>query len=271
MLRSIASTILMSTLLLTGIATADEFGACCLPDGSCTDLPNDLPVDGEGLCDILQGTWLGTGTSCKTSACLDGACCFMEVECEPLLSQEDCESAGGVFLGELSTCENEGNYCRDDLGACCLDFQDCIEQVAPDDCSTIGGEFIGIDTNCNEDAPWCAILFGACCFGEYCVEQAEEYECEISGGTFWYGPCEEFTDIPECVASPRGACCVDGINCETDVTELECDQMNGVYYGDDTTECPPTCAVNVFGACCFFDGAEYRHPASKDVKSSILQ
>lgn len=256
-IRLIASIILMSTLLLASSATADQYGACCLPDGSCNDISVDGPFDGETFCDLLQGTWLGAGTSCETITCLDGACCFMDIECEPLLSQQECESAGGVFLGELSTCQNEGSYCRDDLGACCVDFENCFDLVSQDECSSMGGKFFGIDSTCNEDAPWCIVLFGACCYGEYCLELLEEDECELSGGLFWYGPCEEFSDVPECVASPRGACCVDGINCETDVTELECDQMNGAYYGDDTTECPPTCAVNVFGACCLDQGCSY--------------
>ena len=256
--RLIASTIVMITLLLTTGATAGEYGACCLPDDSCIDLPVDVPFDGQVICETaLQGIWLGDGTSCKTNSCQSGACCFMDIECEDFWSQQDCESAGGVFLGELSMCENEGSYCRDDLGACCVEYEICYDLISQDECSSMGGEFFGIDSTCNEDAPWCIILFGACCFGEYCLELVEEDECELSGGTFWYGPCDEFTDVPECVASPRGACCVNDINCETDVTELECDQMNGLYYGDDSTECHPTCAVNVYGACCLDDGCSY--------------
>ena len=181
-----------------------------------------------------------------------GACCF-EVDpniCVDAFTQEDCLNQGGTFLGPDSVCDVDGLWCTTSIGACCFNSSTCVEGVYEDDCWWTGGEFFGNESTCANEGFWCITYYGACCFGEYCLEQVEEYECEVSGGIFWYGPCDEFSDIPECVASPRGACCVGGTSCETNVTELECDQMNGQYYGDDTTDCPATCAELVFGACC---------------------
>ena len=255
MIRSLLAAVILLAMPCPSLV-AGETGACCYSDELCTDIPL---AEGEIACDLLGGTWLGEGTSCEDGDCLIGACCFTDFEyyCEELVSQNACESDGGTFLGQLSTCDNEGSYCQTYYGACCVDYTDCLDSVSEEKCWFMGGEFIGADTTCSNNAPWCTYLFGACCFGDYCLELVEESDCESSGGTFWYGPCDEFSDVPECVATPRGACCVGDTTCETDVTEHECDQMNGQYYGDDTTDCPDSCEDMALGACCLDTGCDF--------------
>lgn len=72
-------------------------GACCKPDGSCTDEPN------EGACLAAGGTFQGLGTNCLTVNC-GGACCGTDGLCTDVDSQNACLATGGTFQGYNTNC-----------------------------------------------------------------------------------------------------------------------------------------------------------------------
>lgn len=217
-----------------------EIGACCYDDGnSCEELP-------QIICEVLfLGTWLGEGSSCVDGDCSIGACCLTAFgDCLDQTTEQDCNAQGGDFLGALSTCNVEGDSCQESYGACCLwwsggPWGKCYE-MPNIECDWMGGEFYGEDTTCANDAPGCTIYYGACCYGDYCDDSVSEPDCEWSGGIFWYGLCEEFSDVPECVSDPDpigGACCIDGTQCVDEVVDdIACWlEFGGVFYGEGST------------------------------------
>jgi hypothetical protein len=73
-------------------------GACCKPDGTCSDVTNTA-------CNAISGAvFQGTGTACGTTTCPQpGACCLPAAACS-FTVQTVCVSGGGVFNGPGSTC-----------------------------------------------------------------------------------------------------------------------------------------------------------------------
>lgn len=92
--------------------------ACCLPDGTCVDLPSNE-------CLALDGTPQGCGTSCEDINCVDlQACCFENGDCEDF-TPADCLAAGGIPQGAGTSCDD--GLCE--LAPCpenqtCLSFPD---------------------------------------------------------------------------------------------------------------------------------------------------
>jgi hypothetical protein len=74
-------------------------GACCLPDGTCGDLP-------QVTCDQEDGTYFGEGSACAASVCPNGpgACCAADGACTDAVAQVDCEGLDGLYYGGGSTC-----------------------------------------------------------------------------------------------------------------------------------------------------------------------
>jgi hypothetical protein len=73
--------------------------ACCLPDGSCEDLP---PAE----CEARGGIPWGPGTVCSPGFCLGlvGACCLPTGECIDTLPIEECTAQDGVWQGPYTNC-----------------------------------------------------------------------------------------------------------------------------------------------------------------------
>ncbi|MDP6379303.1 MAG: hypothetical protein QF885_06620, partial [Candidatus Thalassarchaeaceae archaeon] len=95
-----------------------EWGACCLPDGSCVM---------ENASDCFSN-WGGTyvGGECSDNPCPDpiGACCNTSgYECE-LLTEPGCEIEGGYWQGGATDCESAG-CAMDPWGSCCLPYGGC--------------------------------------------------------------------------------------------------------------------------------------------------
>ncbi|MAI66477.1 MAG: hypothetical protein CMJ26_01200 [Phycisphaerae bacterium] len=237
-----------------------ESGACCYQSDAeylCQDIPGP---EGQNLCgQIFQGVWQGAGSYCLSTDCysgLTGACCIEDFKyyCEEEVTQEECEwNWGGTFLGTDSTCTVEGDYCQSDIGACCIDFYDCYDSTTDNECYWMGGDFYGDGTTCSQDAPNCTTYYGACCFGDYCVNNVEEYACEVNGGySFWaFSSCDELTDVEECVDQVLlGACCVENALCYSDFDELQCFDYNGEWFGPDSS-CEIIDCIDPNGACCY--------------------
>jgi hypothetical protein len=99
-------------------ASPGPFGACCLGDGSCLDLP-------EASCDVLEGMYQGTGTACAGVTCTPfGACCFPDMSCE-ILTATECGVAGGIYEGNATVCDATICPCPADI--------DGSGDVGPDD------------------------------------------------------------------------------------------------------------------------------------------
>ncbi|MHC4975660.1 MAG: multicopper oxidase domain-containing protein [Planctomycetota bacterium] len=73
-------------------------GACCLPDGSCTDVT-------FGTCSSLGGTYHGDGVSCGSVSCPQptGSCWLPDGSCSEL-TEVDCLAASGEWQGALTDC-----------------------------------------------------------------------------------------------------------------------------------------------------------------------
>jgi len=74
-------------------------GACCLPNGTCTD--SQQAAD----CAKFGGTYEGDGTTCGSSNCPQpsGACCMSNGTCSDMTFAA-CSSAGGTFEGVGTVC-----------------------------------------------------------------------------------------------------------------------------------------------------------------------
>lgn len=77
---------------LTGETCVIPEGACCLPDGTCVEVP-------EAAC---GGFYFGDGTFCADVDCI-GACCYVDGTCADL-NEPDCIASGGSFKGVDTDC-----------------------------------------------------------------------------------------------------------------------------------------------------------------------
>ena len=121
--------------------------ACCLPDGTCQDLP---PRE----CIRMHGIPQGPGSTCATTNCQAPpppqpvACCFADGTCQDL-TPRDCFDAGGHPQGPGSTCATADCQAPPPppTVACCLPDGTC-QDLAPRDCRTAGGRPQGPGTSC---------------------------------------------------------------------------------------------------------------------------
>jgi spore coat protein A len=79
--------------------------ACCETNGDCS-----LTVVGSGSC---GGTTLPSVVSCEPNQCPQpvGACCNVDETCSHDVNRVTCESAGGIFQGSNSGCNNGNVDC----------------------------------------------------------------------------------------------------------------------------------------------------------------
>ncbi len=255
---------------------AEPMGACCRPNGTCTDLVTavecstlggihdedfhlgedcesrevDCPPLGacctrEGIClpdklasecEGLDGSFAGEGVLCGPATCPTGVCCTGS-NCEEI-TRDACGVAGGTYEGDGTDCGQID--CPNVLGACCLGNGLC-DNLLPSVCEDAVGVYQGPYTSCEEDL--CAV--GACCLpDDPCTEQLVASQCTNRGGEFYEGTlCDE-----PGICDPTGACCNGGL-CEIKA-EVNCAQPGDVYQRDGT-QCDGLCTL---GACCHSDG-----------------
>jgi hypothetical protein len=95
-----------------------------------------------------------------TPAVFTGACCLGEA-CS-VLSAADCATAGGVYLGDFTTCFPNPCVTPPETGACCVDGECSILTLA--DCEAAGGDWFA-DTPCDPNPcalpPCCPDSFDA--------------------------------------------------------------------------------------------------------------
>ena len=217
----------------TGDWHPPETGACCLPDGTCISIWNEVN------CNWHHGDFHGAGSICpQPSNCpISGACCVGDT-CYEAQTQDDCTAKGGHYLGDLSTCIYP-NKCP--IGACCVEGA-CTETTHAN-CQAAGAVWIGGESCRSGSCP----PLGACCVGgNHCVPLVTEEKCLSSkNGGVWQG-----ANTPTCEnCDPTGACCVGGHDCRTGMTEAECTspRVGGVWQGDYSNSCKN---CDPIGACC---------------------
>ncbi len=262
-----------SSVLTCDGLNCQPFGACCHPNGTCTDRDeSDCRVDlgdtyaGDGTqcssttcpqpnsacclsdgncrfltnqtaCTSLSGTYLGEGTDCDPNPCAAGACCFAEQACT-VVTLANCP---GFFFGAGTSCDPANNPCD---GACCSANGHCKETIE----TACGGVYQGDRTTCDPN-PCPQPATGACCkVAELCTDGITDAECLFD---FFAGrTCAEL-DLSTC--DPLGACCASDGNCTLE-TASDCTNI-GTYQSDFSVCDPNPCPQPPTGACCFPDGS----------------
>ncbi|QOJ00430.1 MAG: hypothetical protein HRU70_07985 [Phycisphaeraceae bacterium] len=154
-----------------------------------------------------------------------GACCLPGGGCDQM-TVGDCQSIGGTFQGDGSSCVNAN--CPEPSGACCFSNGFC-SVVTQSVCAGAGGRFAGANTNCGTGN---TCPTGACCLptGE-CVPGLLSGECAAQGGLFrGVGSNCAGADCPQ----PTGACCFPNGFCG-ELTEAVCQGAGGAWAGAFTT------------------------------------
>lgn len=92
----------------------------------------------------------------------------------------------------------------------------------------------GIDDNCSDGAsPFLSTV-------SWCSQKGAEYLILVHGYESQVGDFELFLSEdgqacePELQCSPVGACCLSGASCQDSYTQVECEEVGGLYQGDDT-------------------------------------
>ncbi|MCA9295674.1 MAG: hypothetical protein KC983_04140 [Phycisphaerales bacterium] len=166
----------------------DIAGACCFigKEGyTCAIYP-------ESTCDGFGGTYQGEGTTCLTTGCPTGACCFGlsglvgGLPCSENVNGPDCMLQGGVYQGDGTSCLTV--TCP--FGACCFlsSGGDCTVTTEADCLSNFGGTYLGDGVDCSQ-------CYGACCItpaltlggGPICTTAIEEECTDLFGGVFQGG------------------------------------------------------------------------------------
>ncbi|MCH9002457.1 MAG: hypothetical protein IIC02_07765, partial [Planctomycetes bacterium] len=137
-----------------------EVGACCMPDGTCVELPFEV-------CFAEGGDPHPTGAPCDPSLCpgpLTGACCLDDfagnLTCVET-TEEVCIAERGQFLGPGTDCPPDG-ICIPPEGACCFPDGLCLD-LPMDICQAAGAEWLpGTSCELVDCAP---SPIGACCLG----------------------------------------------------------------------------------------------------------
>jgi hypothetical protein len=174
-----------------------------------------------GLC-TPSGDWVMRVTWSPFICEGQGACCLPNGSCE-LLTQNQCQSAGGTYLGDNVQCgigacnsttvaccfpstggclnlqpatclaaggvpgptnSNCTGYVCFPTGACCLPNGNCIGPVSPETCAAQGGVFQGNNSTCATSN--CPQPTGACCFSNGFCLVLKEADCLLAGAT-WHG------------------------------------------------------------------------------------
>jgi len=182
-----------------------------------------------------------------------GSCCFCEKDidiyssrtgCADYVSQNYCESIGGIFDNEPCLYRPEGPNCYVQ-GACCVNGV-CVE-TSREKCEDTYGGFFASNMTCEDvqdlgsstdddldnGCPKPCFARGACCINKFCYNYSE-YECSFFSNSTWKdAPCDE---VNCCLEIDTGACCLDEMCYETN--PLLCSLMTasdgfskGLFWG----------------------------------------
>lgn len=177
----------------TQVTCPQPGGACCLPnEGGCE-------IRTQNDCATAGGTFLGEGSTCTATACLQ-ACCVPAPGTFCVLEDPDvCVGLGGTPQGIGTFCVGlSSDECP--VGACCLPDGSCQADARPAECALLGGSFQGDGTLCSEAD--CPAPMGACCLSAGGCQIQSQLVCENFGNA-WAGPGTLCPD--DCAAPCPGA------------------------------------------------------------------
>ena len=217
--------------------TCAPLGACCYPNGDCTE---EYEID-------CVGAW-NEGLSCEQADCpqpdpigaavpdADGT-----TNCVDNIEADICEEFGGTWY-ETKSCTDPTVECALPVGACCLDGEFCIDDVTEAVCDEIEDGSDGTtewieNAVCGEgEFADCNVQLGACCIGgETCFDGQAEFQCEKLGGDWFEGDtCLE--DLPGCV--PVGQAPAPAASAAPTATTINSNRRarpSAEYLGDDST------------------------------------
>src|SRR5690606_16286304 len=105
--------------LLGARGALGQVGACCLPDGNCQQLTEDV-------CNAINDSFfVGEGAGCQFFNCATvGACCLPNGTCDRM-TEADCAEANGTFQGQGTGCAGTECPLPQQSGACCLPNGTC--------------------------------------------------------------------------------------------------------------------------------------------------
>jgi hypothetical protein len=112
-----------------------------------------------------------------------GACCYPDGSCADLLDSADCESQGGVYQGDGTSCV--GVECvAQPQGACCYPDGSCADDQYQAQCEADGGAYMGDLTTCDQ-VDCDPQAQGACCYPDgSCADDLTRAECSGQGGAY---------------------------------------------------------------------------------------
>lgn len=210
-----------------------ESGACCMPDGSCTEDTGDN-------CVAAGGSFQGNLTTCGSVSCPQpmGACCS-PFGCEEQQTEAQCDTVGGTVSFDMTCAEAN---CPEFEQACCFNAEPpSCSDLLPSVCAAFDGLAVGPTSQC---ATTDCFVTGACCLADGgCADDMFTEDCEAQGGTYWGDNtvCAQ-VDCPQ----PDGACCVD--NSCAPLTEAQCLPIPNATWLGAFTDCELCSTVE--GACC---------------------
>lgn len=228
------------------ITACPATGACCHEDGTCTD------VAGAGACTGTGDTYLGDGVACATAICppandlCDNATKITTVPfadsgvvmpgaTDDANVDPSCDSSFSCANGPA----NNGVWYTFTPSVSCAAT---IDQTGIDAATSVwtGADCLSLtQLACSDPDP-------------FTVDMAAgtEYLILVSNWSCSSQPSANMNFTFDCVALPKGACCVQGAGvCScTEVAGVDC---AGTYKGDNTscTDTPDPCDCNTNGTC----------------------
>lgn len=237
-----------------------EWGACCLPDGTCinttTGFCGQSWIKGE-----FNGSLICEDADPQQNLCTPGLrrCCFTDGSCR-LMTPTGCSAFGGQPNAAATTCSSTACDASIPRRACCKASGDCsLEKES--DCLAQGGLYQADETSCGSNT---CPGFGACCHDEDCLADLTEAQCLQIDGDY---QDDGSTCSPSTGCEEQGACCARTGYC-LQATALECEGIGGVF-----TAVGQACGANTCpsGACCLTESCEIRTEAGCVAEAGAYQ
>ncbi len=83
------------------LITCPPEGACCVGAGVCQ-------IESPEGCALIGGFFAGIDVACTPTLCSTGGCCFSDGTCMDGMDQSECETGGGLYNGDGTSCPSGG-------------------------------------------------------------------------------------------------------------------------------------------------------------------
>ncbi len=251
-------------------------GSCCLPNGSCVTTTSDD-------CAAQSGLYGGNGTSCTSEAVADGSfeggtpsASWAEASTNfgtPICDPGACGVGGGTgprtgtfwaWFGGVPALEvgSVQQSLTIPVGASTLDFYLEIPVSSGNGVDFMRVKIDGttVFSVLEGQAPYAGIGYqlvsiplGAFADGGVHTLRFESTQTGAPGVTNFFVDDISISAVTVVCQQPTGACCLADGSC-VEVTEEDCDALNGDFGGDNTL-CANASCPQPPGACCLLDGS----------------